>query len=670
MIEPNITDIESTGVNAILKVNHRNLRGEFKIPIYQRPYTWTKDNVNQLFIDFIEHSESNSNMAYYLGQFVFVKQDNEQAISILDGQQRITTLYIFVIALKNFLAYLIDKINSHGNLASDDKKDFIKEINGTEHTDGLIDHLNSLIFKDDNQNGRLLMSYPDDNEHFKFLLKNRSIIDLDEKIRESTGDIKSNHKIIVAAKTLYFDIKSYIEGKAVMTGSVNNYITQHLSLYTKIQNYIIKDYTEVTYTLLKPGLEFTIFETLNNRGQNLNAYDLTRNILLNISTKEHINMKANTLSIFDKKIRINCRKNNRFNAGFADRLILSCWNMSNEGKISSGKYMKSFTSFVKKQPLREINGQEQRIDEGGFNRASPGALERFTKYLTKLKKCSVFLAELEEPEKLSNRLPLNSVTKRLISRMKLFKRTSFKQHYPMYFALGYKDASAELILKIHKLIESTYVNFILLGKRSPSLIESFFSNMAYKIYTSDALDGLFNHIKSQIINLASEKTVDLENFEELFSSLEVTSNSISHYLLRNIAVNQQSNTEIDLLHDDLTLEHIMPEEWEEHWNTENIFLKKYDDKGDLKRYKLDSKIHSEYINRLGNHTLLLLAPNIEISNKPFDTKLITYSEQVLKITNDSNDHAANHYSCWDAASIEARQKSLSKISKQIWGIIG
>ncbi len=663
MAEPNITDIESTVVNKILTVNHRNLRGEFKIPIYQRPYTWSKDNVNQLFEDFIEHSESNSEMAYYLGQFVFVKLENEQYISILDGQQRITTLYIFVIALKNYLEYLCQKINEDDNLEFDEKEDFIKDIKGTENRDGMVDILDKLIFKDpdaDNPEGRLIMAYNDDNEHFKFLLKRRSIIDIDDNIRNLRGDIKKNHKIIIAAITLYEDIIAYIDKKVTANSTVSNYFSQHLAQYAKIENYLLREYTEVTYTLLKPGLEFTIFETLNNRGQNLNAYDLTRNILLNVSTKAHINKKRETQNTFDDKIRVNCRKNGRFNAGFADKLILSCWNMSNEGKITSGKYMKLFTAFVK-------NDRE----EGGFNRNSHGASERFEKYLTKLKDCSVFFSELEDPDKLQNRLNSNSNTRKLIDRMKLFKLTNFKQHYPVYFALGYRNASEELILKVHKLIESTYVNFILLGKRSPSLIESLFSNIAYKIYKIELLDGVYNQIKSDILELAEEKNVELDKFKELFSKLNVTNNNTSHYLLRNISIFQQSISELDFCSDNLTLEHVMPEKWEEHWSTEDIFLKTYDDQGNEIKHLLNNSIHSDFVNRLGNHTLLKLPENSENNNREFDYKLSVYGEQLLKITNDDgNEYAVNNFSIWNAESIIKRQKALSEISNGIWNIVG
>ena len=663
MAEPNITDIESTGVNTILTVNHRNLRGEFKIPIYQRPYTWSKDNVSQLFEDFVEHSESDSQMAYYLGQFVFVKLENEQSISILDGQQRITTLYIFVIALKNYLGYLCKKIKSNDELEFDEKEEFIKEINGTGNRKGMVYYLNNLIFKDpdaENPEGRLLMAYPDDNEHFKFLLRNNSIIDIDDKIRNLRGEIKKNHKIIIAAKTLYENMIAYIDNRVKANSTVSNYFSQHLSEYGKIEKYLKTDKTEVTYTLLKPGLEFTIFETLNNRGQNLNAYDLTRNILLNISGKLHINKKSETQSAFDKRIRVNCRKNGRFNSGFADKLILSCWNMSNEGKITSGKYMKSFTTFVKND-----------ITEGNFSRNSPGASDRFDKYLTKLKDCSVFFSELEDPNKLQNRLNSNSSnTKKLIDRMKLFKLTNFKQHYPVYFALGYKDFPENLILKVFKLIESTDVNFILLGKRSPSLIESLFSNIAYKIYKSESIDdSVYNQIKGDILRLAEEKNVELHKFKELFSELNVTNNNTSHYLLRNISIFQQSASELDFCSDDLTLEHVMPEQWEEYWNTENIFLKRFNDEGKEIKYKLDNSIHSEFINRLGNHTLLKLPENAENNNREYDFKLNVYGEQLLKITNDDEkEYSVNNYSTWNADSIRERQKALSELSYNIWKI--
>ena len=61
-----------------------------KVPDYQRAYSWDKDQqINQFFIDIKEHL----NKKYYMGHFLFEKHDNSDVYYIIDGQQRLTTIY-------------------------------------------------------------------------------------------------------------------------------------------------------------------------------------------------------------------------------------------------------------------------------------------------------------------------------------------------------------------------------------------------------------------------------------------------------------------------------------------------------------------------------------------------------------------------------------------------
>ena len=68
----------------------------FKIPDYQRAYSWQEHNWGQFLEDLKE-----CNNHFYLGQFIFEKKDN--AYFVIDGQQRITTLIIFLSVAINIL---------------------------------------------------------------------------------------------------------------------------------------------------------------------------------------------------------------------------------------------------------------------------------------------------------------------------------------------------------------------------------------------------------------------------------------------------------------------------------------------------------------------------------------------------------------------------------------
>lgn len=77
--------------------------GKFVIPEYQRPYAWSEEQIQTLFDDLVEYtkmqnldSEKESN--YFLGTIVFYENENEEK-EIIDGQQRITSLFILLRAI-------------------------------------------------------------------------------------------------------------------------------------------------------------------------------------------------------------------------------------------------------------------------------------------------------------------------------------------------------------------------------------------------------------------------------------------------------------------------------------------------------------------------------------------------------------------------------------------
>lgn len=86
-----------------------NLENLFKsiydVPVYQRPYSWDKEQVDVLLDDIIETYKSESKEeGYYTGNIiVFDKNDKINGLitkyDIIDGQQRITTFSLILLAL-------------------------------------------------------------------------------------------------------------------------------------------------------------------------------------------------------------------------------------------------------------------------------------------------------------------------------------------------------------------------------------------------------------------------------------------------------------------------------------------------------------------------------------------------------------------------------------------
>lgn len=79
---------------------------EYHIPSYQRPYAWEKEQAETLFddlYDFYKNQPKDDN--YFLGSIVLIKEDDENKplSDVIDGQQRLTSLTIFLSVVAAFL---------------------------------------------------------------------------------------------------------------------------------------------------------------------------------------------------------------------------------------------------------------------------------------------------------------------------------------------------------------------------------------------------------------------------------------------------------------------------------------------------------------------------------------------------------------------------------------
>lgn len=90
--------VSSCTVFDFIKTGERN---KFVIPDYQRPYSWEEEQVETLFNDIWNFTIENigrKDSSYFLGSIVsFVNTDGEN--EIIDGQQRITTLFLLLRAI-------------------------------------------------------------------------------------------------------------------------------------------------------------------------------------------------------------------------------------------------------------------------------------------------------------------------------------------------------------------------------------------------------------------------------------------------------------------------------------------------------------------------------------------------------------------------------------------
>lgn len=87
---------------------------QFEIPEYQRPYAWTTEQAEELFNDLVSAMQDARTAVpasqYFLGSIVLIKNDREPKSSVVDGQQRLTTITMLFAVLRQLMPDAADDI--------------------------------------------------------------------------------------------------------------------------------------------------------------------------------------------------------------------------------------------------------------------------------------------------------------------------------------------------------------------------------------------------------------------------------------------------------------------------------------------------------------------------------------------------------------------------------
>ncbi|MBO6252640.1 MAG: DUF262 domain-containing protein [Bacteroidaceae bacterium] len=95
----------------------------YTVPSYQRHYVWEPDNVQELLYDFKDAMKEHPNEEYFLGSYIFQNNTNDGNKDLLDGQQRITTLFLLFAYLRDFGGLDADMRHTlHGLVYQDENK--------------------------------------------------------------------------------------------------------------------------------------------------------------------------------------------------------------------------------------------------------------------------------------------------------------------------------------------------------------------------------------------------------------------------------------------------------------------------------------------------------------------------------------------------------------------
>ena len=220
----------------------------FVVPDYQREYVWKADDQVEQFVIDIENEynpDTERQSSYFIGSIIIV--ENNSKYDVIDGQQRLTTIILSLIAFRDLLKSVKNQLDYVG-------EEYLKSIESL---------LFSFDLKSKKKTIRLDLQYEESRGYLSKLIEHVSF----EEIKSPS---------IIKMEAAYHKIQNY--ATVLLSNGLNKLLHYIDYFLTQIELVVIK--SENLSSALK------IFETINQRGAGLNAMDLVKNLLFSKASEE------------------------------------------------------------------------------------------------------------------------------------------------------------------------------------------------------------------------------------------------------------------------------------------------------------------------------------------------------------------------------------------------
>lgn len=550
---------------------------QFQIPLFQRPYSWKRENWETLWEDLMSLYNGEVQGLYFLGPIVtqaaLGTADGISPFVVIDGQQRLTTLTIILAALRNEIKksdsdtaqevdelYLINKFKKHDD-----------------------------IYK--------VLPTQNDREVYKSIIQSKK-----------AKDIRKEGQIYEAYK--------FFEGKFKKPD-----IDEDIFLdYTKFKTILLERLILVNITSDNNDNPYLIFESLNNKGEELTQADLVRNyIFMKLPPEERDEVYSNKWLPLENSFKSNMNH-----------------------KECAGELTNAFWFYLRKDGVA-VNEKEvykaikKRFDDFRCTDELKLELEnliKFSNYYLRLN----FYKEEPEPK-------LKEWFRRL-------KRLDFTTCHifllNIYSHYEEKNLSLEDFEKILRYLESYFVRRWLaeVPTRSLGIVFNNLYNQVKKTNSHNLVSGLH----TVLVNFEKNQRYpdDNEFRQALISKFLYSlrgSNDRVKLLLESIEVSLNHKEQV--APQNLNIEHILPQSLTKEWKTtlgDNYI-----------------NIQKKWLHTLGN--LTLTGYNPELSNKPFGEKLSLLKKSNLAL---NKYYQEKKVDVWNEEAIKNRAEYLADIAIRIW----
>ncbi len=571
----------------------------YTVPDFQREYVWQPSHVEKLLEDaydefYDELGRLVQGPEYFLGTVVACQSAG--IYQLIDGQQRMTTIYLVLCAAK-------DALIEAGAKPTRVLEAQISDVYSDPKTGN------------DIERHRLTLQYEDSHGILEEIVKGDTLPSPTKVKNESV-------KNIIAA---YETIRDFY--RVNLKGDPEEIKKFLVSFTSRIK--LIRIVTPSITNALK------VFETINDRGVGLNAMDLLKNLLfMKTSSEEYPKLKQKWKSIIDTLSR--CGENP---LRFLRYYIMAHYPIDYHKSIREDEIYDWFVT----------NATKCGIDTNplGF--------------------CDELIAASGAYENFLSSKDVSGKENRYLRNITLLGGAIRQQNILL---LAARKLEAPLFDKLCQAIENLFFCYLIIREPTKIFEKSFaqWSEQLRAVKNEAELDAFLDQ------NFRSDMAGRAKQFD--FALNELRTSNIQQYRLRYIlaklsqyieenAWGSPAYAQLDKYIDkSIHIEHILPQ-------TPEAPVRDGFDK---------QPEYEDYVPRLGNLTLLEKTINTSISNGSYSSKTNGYKQSTFLLTKSmvekpkvGKDTSLNRavedlqeFKVWDSKAIEARQKMLTKLARQVW----
>ncbi|QQN88395.1 DUF262 domain-containing protein [Acinetobacter variabilis] len=483
--------------------------GYFKIPRFQRPYSWELDEVQTFWDDVVNGSTDD----YFIGSMV-AYQINKPYYGIVDGQQRLTTITLMLAALRNAFFRL-----GNDNLAKGIHQ-FIERENVDYENEYILNAETSFPYFHSQ-----IQAYPDE-----IIVSDNDIGVEEQNLKNAFDRIESN----LIKELTNLPLKRKYEFDKLKdkkyTFSLEEDDQKKVTEYLRNIRDKIRSLKLVFINLDNEEDAYLIFETLNARGKDLRVSDLIKNLLLQ-------KIKSSSKSVDKPKEAWNSIVNKLSKSGtdVVDNYVVHYWLANREYTTEKELFAK-----VKKYINTDQNNAQKILNELG--------------------QYSEYYLQMLMPNSTITTKEMSGVRNSL-NGLRIF---NVRQQSSLVLALlaAYKSENITLknLKKSLKLIEYFHFQYnAIASKRSSGSIATGYSKLALELKSvvdNDSFQKFYNNLHKHV----SEKMPKFDEFDVKFKQLiylsdQTRNRNIIKYVFTLLM--EENNPALNLDYESLTIEHLV-----------------------------------------------------------------------------------------------------------------